>query len=346
MRSWVFASALFLGMLGILACSTIMRRGSGPMGWSDPGPHFDHAGHLARGVECADCHGGEKEGFRAMPELKACTECHADIDGEKPPEKRAAAFYGEDGKTGRWTPSTPVGEEIIFDHGYHVTTSGKKCDTCHADVIASKGEAPTTTWMSMDACIACHDVAAPAKNECATCHREIRMDRRPKSHTVGWKRAHGRAASMGDLDPLPKDCALCHERSDCDLCHRAEPPADHTNLFRLRGHGIAASIDRDRCRVCHTTDSCFLCHQQMEPRNHTATGGSPFHRHCNSCHLPLESFDDQGCFVCHKSSPGHASAPLRPANAPHMTMDPNACRACHTPLQHPDNGQSCLLCHR
>jgi hypothetical protein len=347
MRSWILAFVLFGLMLGILACGTIMRGGSGAVSYVDPGPHFDHAGHLARGVDCVDCHGEEKEGWRKMPDLSACTECHEDIDGEKPPEKRAAAFFSTDGKTGAWTPSTPIGEEIIFDHAHHVRASGgpKNCATCHAEVIASKGVA-TSTYLTMDECIACHAQAAPTKNDCEDCHREIRTDRAPKSHNVGWKRAHGRMASMGDLDPLPKDCALCHNRSDCDTCHRAEAPQDHTNLFRLSGHGIAAAIDRDRCQVCHTTDSCFLCHQQMKPRNHRGTWGSPFDRHCYSCHLPLEGTDDQGCYVCHKSAPAHAQAPMRPANAPHMTTDSNQCRACHTPAPHPDNGQSCLLCHR
>jgi hypothetical protein len=197
--------------------------------------------------------------------------------------------------------------------------------------------------------MACHDQYAPTKNECDTCHREIRMDRPPKSHLAGWKRTHGRMARMGELDPLPKDCALCHKRSECDMCHRAEMPANHTNTWRLRGHGIAASFDREVCRVCHTTDSCFLCHQNTKPRTHTATWGSPFNRHCLGCHLPLQSSDDQGCVVCHKSSPGHASAPPRPGNAVHMTQDPNQCRLCHTPIAtvgHPDNGQSCLLCHQ
>jgi hypothetical protein len=342
MRAGLFAAVLFLGMLGILACTSMTRRGATI--WSDPGPHFDHAGHLARGVDCSDCHGGEKEGYRAMPELKACTECHADIDGEKPPEKRAASFFDAEGKRGAWTKSEALDAEIIFDHLKHVVAAGKDCKQCHAAVVASKGET-TTTFIAMDACMACHDQYAPSKNECATCHRELRQDRPPRSHVVGWKRAHGRIASMGDLDPLPKDCAICHTRASCDACHRAEPPQDHTNAFRLKGHGIAASFDRDRCRVCHTTDSCFLCHQQMKPRSHTATWGAPFDRHCYSCHLPLQSFDEQGCYVCHKSSPGHATAPPRPSNAPHMTMDPAQCRECHTPLKHPDNGQSCLLCH-
>jgi Cytochrome c7 and related cytochrome c/Cytochrome c3 len=343
MRSWIFTCVLFLGMIGILACGSLMRRGSAvPV---DTGPHFDHASHLKRGVDCADCHGGEKEEWRAVPKLEACTECHKDLDAELPPEKRAAVFYDASGGA-LWKPSRRLDPEIIFPHGVHVNAFGKKCTDCHADVEKSTGQA-TSTYMNMDTCIACHQRSAPSKNDCATCHRELRTDRAPKSHDLGWKREHGRMARDGDLDPLPKDCSICHKKSDCDTCHRAEMPANHTNFWRLRGHATLASIDRDKCRVCHTTDSCFVCHQHTKPRNHTATFGAPFNRHCHTCHLPVESFEDQGCFVCHKSSPGHASAPPRPGNAPHMTNNPAQCRICHTPatLGHPDNGQSCLFCH-
>jgi menaquinone reductase, multiheme cytochrome c subunit len=347
MRCFLFTSALFAVMIGILACGTVLRGRYVAALPEEPGPHFDHAGHMKKGIECADCHGGEKEEWRAMPELKACMECHEDLDGEAPPEKRASAFFDADGKRGLWVPSRALGSEVIFPHGAHVVAHGKKCDTCHAQVIASTGQT-TSTWINMDACIECHETSAPQHNRCESCHREISQDVRPASHTPAWKRTHGRMAREGELDKLPKDCALCHSKSDCDTCHRAEMPANHTNFFRLRGHATLASIDRDRCRVCHTTDSCFLCHQHTKPRNHTGTFGSPFNRHCLSCHLPLESFEDQGCYVCHKSSPGHAMAPPRPANAVHMTSDPAACRVCHSgpTLGHPDNGQSCLLCHQ
>jgi len=349
MRYWlVLASGLFAVMIGILACGTVLHAAREAPLAVDSGPHFDHAGHLKRGIDCYDCHGGEKEQWKAMPEVSACMECHKEIDGEKPPAKRAAAFFDATGKHGVWTPSQAIDPEVIFPHGAHVLAHGKKCDACHAEVIASTGQA-TTTYLDMDQCIACHTVKAPSRNTCETCHSEIRKDRPPKSHEMGWKRAHGRLAREGDLDPLPKDCALCHTRSSCDTCHKAEMPQNHTNFWRLRGHATVASLDRDRCRVCHTTDSCFFCHQHTKPRNHVGTWGSPFDRHCYSCHLPLQSFSDQGCFVCHKSSPGHAMAPPRPPTLPHMTSDPNACRVCHTPgwtLKHPDNGQSCLLCHR
>ncbi len=343
MRYWIIATGVFVTMLGVLACASVLDVSPGAESRAT-GPQFDHAAHISRGVECADCHGAEPEQFNRMPELDSCTECHNDIDGEKPPEKRAAAFYDAD-KKGKWTHASKLDRELVFPHAQHVTALGKDCTACHGDVAESKtstGFAPLT----MGACMSCHEQKAPGKNDCAVCHTQIRRDVAPKSHRLGWKREHGRKFSEGDMEPLPVDCSVCHKKSDCDTCHRAEAPQNHTNLWRLHGHAAAASLDREGCRVCHTTDSCFQCHENTKPRNHTATWGSPFDRHCNSCHLPVEGFDDQGCAVCHKGSPGHASAPMKPGNAPHLTTNPANCRECHVVMRHPDNGQSCLLCHR
>src|SRR5262245_27896082 len=141
MRSWILASALFIAGIGVLACGTMMRRT--PVQYVDTGPHFDHAGHLKRGVDCADCHGGEKEEFWAMPPLSACEECHKELDAEKPPEKRAASFYDAEGKNGIWRESRRLDAEILFPHGAHVLAMGKKCTECHREVEQSTGHAAT-----------------------------------------------------------------------------------------------------------------------------------------------------------------------------------------------------------
>ena len=72
----------------------------------DHGPHFDHAGHMKRGVDCSDCHGGEKERVEGHAGSQTCTECHKDARQGGAPEKRAATFYDADGKHGLWTPSS------------------------------------------------------------------------------------------------------------------------------------------------------------------------------------------------------------------------------------------------
>jgi hypothetical protein len=306
------------------------------------GPVFDHAGHIQRGLECANCHGEAGVAFKAMPTLESCLECHEDLDKEKPPEKGARIFFDEGGQ-GMWIHAGAQDPEIRFDHGAH-QKEGMDCLTCHKEVAESTFI--PAGKISMDACIACHAVRAPEYNDCASCHREIRRDRPPKSHHLGWKTEHGRVAREGSFDPLPAECSLCHLRSDCDTCHRAEKPKNHNMLWRFHGHAAMASIDRDNCSICHTTDSCASCHKDALPRSHRGGFGAPNNHHCLGCHLPLTRFGEEGCAVCHRGTPSHASAPPRPANEPHMTNNPADCRECHMVLQHPDNGQSCLFCHQ
>jgi hypothetical protein len=121
-------------------------------------------------------------------------------------------------------------------------------------------------------------------------------------------------------------------------------PRDHTNQWRRFGHGISASLDRDRCEACHRPDSCTACHSTVEPASHTGNFGSPRNTHCLGCHEPLRN---EGCVACHSGTPSHALAKPKPP-------DHNAamnCRQCHIPggvqppMPHVDNGSNCNSCH-
>ena len=337
-----YASFLALVLAAIACTATLSSRG-GPA--REEGPHFDHATHLDKGVECVDCHGDATAEFKALPVLDTCMQCHEDLDADQPAEKHAKNFFDAEGK-GKWVRAGKQSPEIIFAHQKHAETA-KDCKACHAAVIESKF-IPQAAFMDMATCQSCHKQYAPEKNDCATCHKEIREDRPPRSHALGWKREHGRQVRVGELEGMTGQCALCHKRSDCDDCHKAEAPQNHhTNLWRQHGHAAAASMDRTSCAACHSTDSCNECHDDARPRTHRGNWGEPFNRHCVSCHLPDTGFEDQGCAVCHRGAPSHASAPVRPANPVHAAATPATCRECHsTPQPHPDNGQSCLECHR
>ena len=330
--------------LAFVACSSIFHA-EGRLA-SAKAPRFDHAGHLGRDVECSMCHGEEDEAWMAMPEYEFCMECHEEIDPEAAEIDRADAFYDEDG-VGQWLRAGAQSAEIKFTHAKHVQASGEEnCTECHADVAESTA-IYTGFRLSMEQCIECHERQAPDYMDCASCHEEIREGVAPPSHGAGWTRLHGRRGMLDHHERgMTQDCAYCHTQSSCDSCHAAEMPRDHNNAWRHAGHGLSASIDRDRCEVCHTEDSCAECHRQSEPRSHRAAWGGAFNRHCNGCHLPVGAGLSAGCGVCHDGAPSHAMAPMLPPNLVHQTMNPNDCRACHTPLEHTDNGQSCLLCHQ
>jgi hypothetical protein len=155
-------------------------------------------------------------------------------------------------------------------------------------------------------------------------------------------RGHGEVV-RGGSERSEDRCTLCHQQGNsCSTCHQRMPPASHDNTFRLRTHGLQASIDRSGCGVCHTQDSCASCHRVTQPRSHRGGFGAPTNNHCVSCHLPVQ---DTGCRACHASTPSHDRAARLPADhVPSMN-----CRLCHgngVALPHPDGGHACTSCHR
>jgi hypothetical protein len=201
-----------------------------------------------------------------------------------------------------------------------------------------------------DRCAACHDLPSfPERGRCATCH----VGTKPADHDRLWTDMHGQAVRR-DPAAVTNRCSFCHDapgfptQSRCNGCHMTEPPRDHTQSWRVDGgHGLSASMDRDRCTACHTADTCRTCHQTVEPKSHRGAWGAPKDRHCVNCHLPLTKNSQEGCGVCHEGTPSHASAPPMPAEPPHR---PDLqCRKCHfgpKNLPHADNGTNCVTCHR
>jgi hypothetical protein len=300
------------------------------------GPAFSHRVHADVGVDCTDCHAGVEDSDEpGMPRLQACQLCHTEIDADKPAELKAESFF-TDGVF-RAAHASAVPEEVVFSHAAHVGR-GTACADCHRGIETSDrigGE----QHFAMQRCMDCH-AAAQAPNTCEVCHSVIREDWEPPSHFHNWKRLHGQTV-RADTDMLVDRCELCHSESSCVACHRDEPPASHNNFWRLRGHGIAASMDRDSCSTCHEPDSCEQCHQEVLPQSHQGMWGAPKDTHCLTCHFPLKS---NGCVACHKGTPSHALAtPKPPDHTPGMN-----CRQCHgvtQPLPHVDKGDDCNMCH-
>lgn len=304
------------------------------------GPAFPHAPHGEEaGLECSACHRKAENAAEAgMPTARQCELCHAELDEGKPPEKQAAFFYEE--KAVKAQRLAEVGDEVIFSHAAHAA-AGVGCADCHGDVGTSE-RVTKSVRVSMARCIECHESKAQRRDDCATCHQEIRADVAPPSHAAGWTHLHG-VASRAHGGTGAEQCQLCHTQSSCDACHLATPPADHTNFWRRRGHGVMVALDRAKCATCHQSDACDRCHQESAPVNHLAGWGSPRNRHCVSCHVQTGA--QEGCATCHRGAPSHAlAAPLPAGHNPGMN-----CRQCHgltAPLPHPDKGDVCTACHR
>jgi hypothetical protein len=301
---------------------------------------FPHAVHAEEGLGCVDCHAAVAESDDpGFPVKVQCMLCHADMDEEQPPERRAEALF--DGDAYRRTGRTKLAAEIVFPHDLHAN-GAYDCHVCHTGIEQST-YVGTLPRVSMADCMDCH-AEARAPNECATCHSEIDRDWMPPSHAELWEQRHGQVFRAGS-SALVDNCSLCHTaESSCTQCHLETPPQSHNNFFRLRGHGLAAQMDRQSCATCHRPDSCQRCHMEVLPTSHRGQFGGTLSTHCLGCHFPLQA---NGCITCHKETPSHLMAtplPSDPAHSPGLN-----CRQCHgvtAPLPHVDKGDECIVCHR
>jgi len=124
---------------------------------------------------------------------------------------------------------------------------------------------------------------------------------KPDSHRGDWARNHGLHAQvdMNDVGQLGSVCLTCHQKNDCIACHSQTMPRDHNNFWRTRGHGLTASVNRERCLYCHRQDYCIRCHNETAPRSHTAGW---VNQHCQWCHIEGK-VPGGSCGVCHKRHP-------------------------------------------
>ena len=299
---------------------------------------FSHRQHVQEEkLECVSCHeSAEVEANPGMPAADSCAVCHDELDAERPPERHVATLFDEQGF--RAAHASALGDEVVFDHLAHVSAVGD-CSACHRGIESSE-LVDAHVAVDMAACERCH-VARAQPDECATCHREVARTWAPPSHAFDWKKLHGRACRRNDPKPID-DCALCHEPSSCEHCHRVEQPASHDEFFRQRGHAVLSRVDRAACATCHEPAICDRCHADVLPLSHrNPSFGATRDTHCLTCHFPL---DAEGCVTCHRATPSHASGPPKPSwHTPAMD-----CRSCHgasLPLSHVDNGSNCNLCH-
>lgn len=307
------------------------------LGTGDKALAFSHQVHVeGEKLRCTSCH----ESYAVsddpgMPSADSCQACHDEIDADAPPEKQVSTLF--DGDTFKAAHASKLSSEVIFSHKLHARDDST-CGACHTGIQANE-VIDEDVGVRMSACMDCHAERGVA-NQCATCHTQIREDWAPENHRHEWIRMHG-SVVRADTGNAGDTCAMCHTESQCIDCHEVQPPQSHTNFFRLRGHGMIASMDRDSCFACHRTDSCDKCHENTLPLSHTGSFGGTRSTHCLGCHFPLKG---ESCFACHKTAPSHAlAAPKPPWHTPAMN-----CRQCHglsAPLPHVDNGSDCNACH-
>jgi c(7)-type cytochrome triheme protein len=325
------SAAVALSVAALAGCVLLRSLGFG----AEP-LAFSHSRHVVgEKLDCANCHAealvSDEPG---MPSPDTCRVCHAEFDSAKPPDRRVETLFREGQYIAARTSA--LASEVVFSHKLHAARQA--CNECHRGIERNE-RASRLRPERMEDCSACHS-ARKVADDCATCHREITRAWEPASHRSNWKRMHGPAA-RAHAEATADRCSVCHTESTCSACHQSQAPENHNAFWRLRGHGVAAMIDRENCAACHEPMSCERCHAETRPRNHVGFWGQPRDTHCLVCHQPLAA---EGCVACHATAKSHLSAMRKPTDH-YPGMD---CRACHgvsQRLPHVDNGDDCNSCH-
>lgn len=135
---------------------------------------FSHETHSGvNQIECEYCHVSVGESPNAsIPGLDTCMNCHSQVQGQTPEQKREINKIQEAWKEGdpvEWKKVYDLPDHAQFNHQPHIM-SGVGCTECHGqvnrmDVIA------TDNAFNMGWCVNCH--RQPEHNasiNCSTCH--------------------------------------------------------------------------------------------------------------------------------------------------------------------------------
>lgn len=165
---------------------------------------FNHALHQeAVSDGCESCHIFRDDGtYAGVPGNAQCVDCHQEVQGDNPEEKKFVDEYITKEKEVPWLIYSKQPDCVFFSHTAHVKKAGMECVTCHGPIgestslkvyeenrltgysrdIWGKNIAgiKRETWdrMKMDDCAECHEKAAGKKSSvqtdkeaCFVCHK-------------------------------------------------------------------------------------------------------------------------------------------------------------------------------
>lgn len=159
-------------MLAFGACFLIGGLAFLPRARPAPQPiAFNHAKHVASGLQCSDCHAGALTQARAgLPQLDICLMCHQAALTASPEEAKVRALAAA-GQEAAWTQLTRLPAHVYFSHRRHAQQGNIACAVCHGQMekLTSPPARPFRVF-TMDACIECHQKNR-ARTDCDDCHR-------------------------------------------------------------------------------------------------------------------------------------------------------------------------------
>ncbi|MFQ6092249.1 MAG: cytochrome c3 family protein [bacterium] len=248
---------------------------------------FSHKNHVARKIECVDCHQGLGETDFAspanLPKMADCQTCH------------------------------------------NGTKAEDECTLCHPQPVP-KPVSHDLSWIKnhkeyaredMASCAGCHD----RENDCQRCHQGDNLAQ--ITHPLNYLYTH--FLDIKGKERECDVCH--DQQSFCDDCHqgRGIMPLSHSSLDwanRTLGdggkHTDAAVRDIEYCASCHDTEgtdpSCLRCHVDFDGRRGNDAnphgpgfggrmGEGPWHDDdgylCFDCHTNTHRAGDRFCGYCH-----------------------------------------------
>jgi len=263
---------------------------------------FTHKKHLARNIQCGQCHGQidqlELATRDQLPRMAGCFTCHnmsGAAQGEAKGECTSCHLTRPDGRLLQaFSTGDLVPPRWLFNAG-HTPDWIERHKTVAADNSAFCGSCHSTNY-----CTDCHDGKV----------------RNRKVHPNDWLSMHPQAAKQDN----PR-CVSCHqEQTFCADCHRRTgaardapsgnrptgrrfhpPPAEWTTAPRsAKHHAWEAERNLNACVSCHTERDCATCHATKG-----LSGGQGVNPHPigfeGKCKTAL-SRNPRPCYVCHQSN--------------------------------------------
>jgi hypothetical protein len=130
---------------------------------------FPHNQHIAKGLECIDCHiGVDSRAQAGLPSVAKCMLCHEKVATDGPGVQKLRE-YAEKKREVPWIRVYEFNREghVLFRHAPHVR-AGVECSICHGNVAAMTVATRQVTH-NMGTCLDCHRQQR-ASQDCAACH--------------------------------------------------------------------------------------------------------------------------------------------------------------------------------
>jgi hypothetical protein len=141
----------------------------------EPLADIDHAIHIARDLECVDCHVGARSHATAgVPSVSICAECHEDPEDGMAQTENGKRILDHilRGEELWWPKLYHLPDHVVFSHRRHAELGEIACEQCHGEIAATTTlpHEPVESTLTMDGCMDCHERSG-ASLDCFACHK-------------------------------------------------------------------------------------------------------------------------------------------------------------------------------